>query len=293
MSVGLHILYGVMGSGKTNFAVNKLLRETTYKNAICNVPLSEDFKKYLEQKEIRLQIFDKLEPGKVIDCINSSTPSTMFIVDESQLELTSSNVARCKHFAKLMSQIRQDDQDVVLIAQTAKMLPSIIKDVATDCYKFENNNIKGLKKSSHVEQFLGGYDYKTKLIAEFTYTHTYGNYSTSNWETTEKPKVLYKPVYIKLGLIILAILLILSFVVYKVIRIKNKVIKTTGEKENVEFIQSNSEFKKQASSFEVPQTCVRSWHHQGRGVIVWVDSSGRSDIVGADAFFLIPKCPLP
>ena len=30
MSIGLHILYGVMGSGKTNFAVNELLDKTTY-----------------------------------------------------------------------------------------------------------------------------------------------------------------------------------------------------------------------------------------------------------------------
>ena len=61
-----------------------------------------------------------------------------------------------------MSQIRQDDQDVNLIAQTSKMLPSIIKDVATDCYKFENDNIKGFKKSSSVTSYKGGYDYSTR-----------------------------------------------------------------------------------------------------------------------------------
>ena len=59
MSIGLHILYGVMGSGKTNFAVNELLDKTTYKKVICNVPLSDEYKKQLEQKGIEFQIFDK------------------------------------------------------------------------------------------------------------------------------------------------------------------------------------------------------------------------------------------
>lgn len=146
MSVGLHILYGVMGSGKTNYAVNELLDKTTYKHVICNVPLCDDYKLKLEEKGVKVEIFEKMDPKSVIDRINSENPQCFFIVDESQLCLTSANVALCKLFAKKMSQIRQDDQDVNLIAQTSKMLPSIIKEVGTDCYKFQNNNIKGRQK---------------------------------------------------------------------------------------------------------------------------------------------------
>ena len=170
-----------MGSGKTNYAVNELLEKTTYKHVVCNVPLTEEYKKELTERGIILEIFDKLDPKSVIDKINSENPQTFFIIDEAQLTLTSANVAICKRFAKQMSQIRQDDQDVNLIAQTSKMLPSIIKEVATDCYKFENNNIKGFKKSSSVSLYKTGYDYSTRKISEFTYNHVYGKYSTSNW----------------------------------------------------------------------------------------------------------------
>ena len=51
MAIGLHILYGVMGSGKTNYAVNALLDKTTYKHVVCNVPLTEEYKKELEERE--------------------------------------------------------------------------------------------------------------------------------------------------------------------------------------------------------------------------------------------------
>ena len=39
LGVGLHILYGRMGGGKTNFSVNEILTSTTYKKCILNVPL--------------------------------------------------------------------------------------------------------------------------------------------------------------------------------------------------------------------------------------------------------------
>ena len=128
-----------------------------------------------------------------------------------------------QNFCKKMSQIRQDDQDVNLIAQTSKMLPSIIKDVATDCYKFVNNNVKGLKKSSAVAHFQTGYDYENRKTEEFTYSHVYGNYSTSNWETTEKPKNLYKKVYIKIALIFLALVIIVTFIVIKFFSFSDKI----------------------------------------------------------------------
>ena len=65
MAVGLHILYGVMGSGKTNYAVNELLEKTTYKKVICNVPLTQEYIDKLKEREIEVQIFDKTDPRSV------------------------------------------------------------------------------------------------------------------------------------------------------------------------------------------------------------------------------------
>lgn len=290
MAVGLHILYGVMGSGKTNYAVNELLYKSTYKHIICNVPLSEEFKKTFPD-DVFFDIKEKTDPKSVIDLINSENPSTFFIVDESQLVLTSANVTACKNFAKKMSQIRQDDQDVVLIAQTSKMLPSIIKDVATDSYKFENNNVKGLKKSSHCEVYKGGYDYKTRLTSEFTYTHVYGNYSTSNWETTEKPKNLYKPVYIKLALIFLLVFFLLGVIIYKLSNLKDKYIDNNGETANVILSEKTSSTKRSIPFSD--SVCVRSWHYRGLGIVEYVTNQGLSKMAVVDSFLVYPKCPLP
>ena len=62
IGVGLHIIYGRMGSGKTNYAVNELLKSTTYKHCVLNVPLFPEFKESLGEKDF-IQ-FGKLEPEK-------------------------------------------------------------------------------------------------------------------------------------------------------------------------------------------------------------------------------------
>ena len=228
MSIGLHILYGKMGSGKTNFAVNELLSKTTYKHVICNVPLSQEFIEKLKEKEINVEIIDKYKPAEVIQKINSNNPQTFFIVDESQLVLTAANAAFCKNFANKLTQIRQDDQDVNLIVQSSKMLHNMIKDVASDCYKFLNNNEKGLEKSSHVEKFRGGFDYQNKKTEEFTYNHVYGNYQTSNWETTEKPKNLYKKVYVKIAVIFVVLIILSIFLIIKISSFNKKTSNITA-----------------------------------------------------------------
>lgn len=294
MAIGLHVYYGVMGSGKTNYVVNEMLDKTTYKHVVCNVPLTDEYKKKLEEKGIKLEIFDKLDPRSVIDRINSENPQTFFIVDESQLCLTSANVALCKLFAKKMSQIRQDDQDVNLIAQTSKMLPSIIKEVATDCYKFVNNNVKGLKKSSHVETFQTGYDYTNRKTGEFTYSHVYGNYVTSNWEATEQPKNLFKRVYIKLGIIIFLLIIVVIFVISKFFSFNDKITNKGVQKENVKSIEKVDEkIISKTEQLKKDSLCVRSWQSDKRGIVYWIDKKGNYSMSAISHFVTIPKCPLP
>lgn len=299
MSVGLHILYGVMGAGKTNYAVNVLLRETKYKKVICNVPLSEDFKSSFDG--VTFDIKDKYKPLEVIDCINQDNPSTLFIVDESQLCLTSSNVAECKRFAKKMSQIRQDDQDVILIAQTSKMLPSIIKAVATDCYLFENQNIKGIKGQSRVKTFYGGCDFSTKLIETFTYKQVYGNYDTSNWESTETPKNLFKRTYVKIGAIVLCCVLLFAFVGVKFYSFLSRF----GSSNELEEVQNSNDLEEglTVSTFRVLQgdkvllpdstDCIRSFDLRPSGIVYSVTDKGKFYALSSAQFVSFPRCPLP
>lgn len=288
MSVGLHILYGKMGSGKTNYAVNELLSKTTYKHVICNVPLSDEFIKFLESKEIKVELVDKYKPAEVIAKINSNNPQTFFIVDESQLVLTSANAAFCKNFANKLTQIRQDDQDVNLIAQSSKMLHNMIKDVAVDSYKFLNNNEKGFKKSSHVEKFTGGFDYQNKKTEEFTYNHVYGNYQTSNWETTEKPKNLYKKVYIKILILLISVFIIGIFVYYKLTNAFQKNDEKSVISEQI--IKDNSLSIKQ--DFIKDTTCVRSFHVDKKGIIYYVTNEGKQKITTPINFAKLNRCPL-
>lgn len=208
LGVGLHILYGRMGGGKTNFAVNEILTSTTYKKCILNVPLFPEFEETLD---IEFEKFKKLEPEKVIRKIDDEHTDTIFIVDESQMVLLSANKLMVDSFVKKMSQIRQNNQCVIVIAQISKMLPASIKDLAESCFFFENNNVKGREKSSHVKHYRTGYDYSTRLIEEFTFIHKYGNYETSNTPTTEKPKNLYKRTYIKIFLVFAVALVLFIF----------------------------------------------------------------------------------
>ena len=73
---------------------------------------------------------------------------TLFLIDEAQMVLLSANKLLVDSFVKKkkMSQIRQNNQCVVVIAQISKMLPQSIKDLAESCFFFENNNVKGREK---------------------------------------------------------------------------------------------------------------------------------------------------
>lgn len=290
MSVGLHILYGVMGAGKTNYAVNKLLAETTYKHVICNVPLDQHFMDSFPGVEF--EIVDKYSPQDVISKISPENPSTLFIVDESQLVLTSLHSSACKSFAKKMSQIRQDDQDVILIAQTAKMLPAIIKEVATDCYKFENQNTKGVDKLSKVCKYIGGNDYTTKLIETSIFRQVYGNYETSNIETTEKPKNLYKGQYIKLGLCIAFVVAVVIVLFFLLGGLKDKYMGSSVVDSKDPALTSLSTFNDiQQNNVLDSIGCVRSFVQNGN-IFYTINDKGIKNALSVYDFVRAPRCPL-
>lgn len=286
LGVGLHIIYGRMGAGKSNFAVSEILRSSTYKNVVLNIPLFPEFRDTLEKNIVQ---YKKLEPEKVIRDINEEHQDTLFIVDEAQMVLLSANKLLVDSFVKKMSQIRQNNQCCVVIAQISKMLPQSIKDLAESCYFFENNNVKGLEKSSKVKHYRTGYDYTTRLIEEFTYVHQYGLYETSNTPTTEKPKNLYKRSYIKVACIFGAALLLFIFVGYKFFVFFHRF--GDGEESQEEQSSLVSSFAPSPSvSFD--SRCVRSWNHLKNGVVSVMFEDGQMEYKPISQFANLTKCSL-
>lgn len=284
LGVGLHILYGRMGGGKTNFAVNEILTSTTYKKCILNVPLFPEFEETLN---IEFEKFKKLEPEKVIRKIDDEHTDTIFIVDESQMVLLSANKLMVDSFVKKMSQIRQNNQCVIVIAQISKMLPSSIKDLAESCFFFENNNVKGREKSSHVKHYRTGYDYSTRLIEEFTFIHKYGNYETSNTPTTEKPKNLYKRTYIKIFLVFAAALALFIFAGVKFYSF-------FGRDSSPAPVDLESQMTTpQKVEISVQDTlCVRSWSLLEYGIVRVMFEDGQMDYLPIGEFSKTKKCSL-
>lgn len=292
LGVGLHILYGLMGAGKTNYAVSVILRNSTYKKWVLNVPLVPEFKDTLSGIEITE--FKKLEPEKVIRMIDENHQDTLFIVDEAQMCLMSANKLLVDSFCKKMSQIRQNNQCCVVIAQISKMLPKEIKDLAASCYYFENNNVRGIQKSSKVKHYRTGYDYSTRLIEEFVYSHVYGLYESTNTPTTEKPKNLYRRTYIKMACIFGFALLLFVFVGYKFYQFFSSFSGGSDEQEN-----SITEEKSIVSNF-VPSVlgggsgvlCVRSWQHEKNAVVRVIMNDGSISVFPVVRFSELSKCPL-
>lgn len=285
LGVGLHILYGRMGGGKTNYAVNVILANTTYKKCILNIPLTPEF---LETQTIEFETYKKLEPEKVIRQIDEFHQDTLFLIDEAQMVLLSANKLLVDSFVKKMSQIRQNNQCVVVIAQISKMLPQSIKDLAESCFFFENNNVKGREKSSKVKHYRTGYDYTTRLIEEFTYTHIYGNYETSNTPITEKPQNLYKRTYIKIALIFGVALVLFIFVGYSFYKFfhKDDTEQTNSFVENDLSVQTNYHI-------QVNDTlCVRSWVHKENGIVFVMFQDGQMEHLSIIEFSKRKKCSL-
>lgn len=290
IGVGLHIVYGRMGSGKTNYAVNELLMATTYKHIICNVPLAPEFKDTFNGTDF--VEYKKLEPEKVIRSIDESHQDTFFIVDEAQMVLLSANKLMVDSFCKKMSQIRQNNQCVVVIAQISKMLPDSIKQLAEDCFFFENNNVRGIQKSSKVKHYRTGYDYTTRLIEQFTYTHVYGNYESTNTPTTEKPKNLYKRTYIKLGFIFGVALILFIFGGYKIYSFIRGFTDKESEEQSSEFIPNIPNKLNDSRQIINDSLCVRSFVYLENNIVKVVYSSGELSYLPLNLFNESRKCHL-
>lgn len=289
LGVGLHIIYGRMGAGKTNYAIGEVLENTTYKKCVLNVPLNAE---YVQTKDIVFTQYKKLEPEKVIREIDEQHQDTLFIVDEAQMVLLAANSLLVNSFVKKMSQIRQNNQCVVVIAQISKMLPASIKDLAESCFFFENNNVKGLQKSSKVKHYRTGYDYTTRLIGEFTWHHVYGLYESTNTPTTEKPKNLYKRTYFRLFLIFGGALLLFVFVGYKFYSFfsgfDDEQINTNKFVSNEQTITNKVVSNKQTND----SLCVRSWVYQEHGIVFYMQNNGQMKYVSIPQFSMLSKCPL-
>lgn len=290
IGVGLHIIYGVMGSGKTNYAVNELLKSTTYKHCVLNVPLVQEFKESLPDKDF--VEYAKLEPEKVIRNIDEAHQDTFFIVDEAQMVLLSANKIMVDSFCKKMSQIRQNNQCVVVIAQTSRMLPKDIKKLALDCFWFENNNIRGRDKSSKVKHYKGGDDYTTRLIDEFTFTHVYGTYESTNTPTTEKPNNLYKRTYIKIGLIFGVALLLFLFGGYKIYSFICKFTDNENESNESSFVPSILNKVDNLEQISNDTLCVRSYIIYDNHLMKVVYNTGELSYLPLDIFNKVSKCHL-
>lgn len=289
LGVGLHIIYGRMGAGKTNYAVGEILPVTTYKKVVTNIPLYPEFQATMPDVEFTL--FKKLEPEKVIRMIDGEHQDTFFLVDEAQMVLMSANKLLVDSFVKKMSQIRQNNQCVVVIAQISKMLPNSIKDLAESCFFFENNNVKGVEKSSKGKRYRTGYDYSSRIIDEFTYIHKYGLYETSNTPTTEKPQNLYRRAHIKLFLIFGAAAALFIFAGYKFYKFFagfDEQTNTDNVVQNEQTITSNFVSNKQNND----SLCVRSWVHQEHGIVFYMQNDGQMKYVSIAQFITLPKCSL-
>lgn len=290
IGVGLHIIYGIMGSGKTNYAVNVLLKSTTYKHCVLNVPLAPEFKETFTG--VDFVEYKKLEPEKVIRSIDESHQDTFFIVDESQMVLMSANKLLVDSFCKKMSQIRQNNQCVIVIAQIAKMLPDSIKKLAQDCFFFENNNVRGVEKSSKVKHYKGGYDYTTRLIETFTYLHVYGNYESTNTPTTEKPKNLYKRTYIKLGLIFGVALILFIFGGYNIYSFIRGFTDKENKDESSDFVHIPTNNIKDLEQSISDTLCVRSYINYDNNLLKVAYNTGEISFLPLSVFNKTKKCHL-
>jgi hypothetical protein len=240
--------------------------------------------------DVEFTLFKKLEPEKVIRMIDAEHQDTFFLVDEAQMVLMSANKLLVDSFVKKMSQIRQNNQCVVVIAQISKMLPNSIKDLAESCFFFENNNVKGVEKSSKVRRYRTGYDYSSRIIDEFTYIHKYGLYETTNTPTTEKPQNLYRRAHIKLFLIFGAAASLFIFAGYKFY----KFFAGFDDEQTNEFISDEQTIINKVVSNEQNNNslCVRSWVHQEHGIVFYMQNDGQMKYSSIAQFVTLPKCPL-
>lgn len=188
--IGLYAVYGTMGAGKTNFVVNNLLKDTKYQRVISNIPFTEEYTALTPQ--IEFITYDKYDVLSVVSAVNPSNSNSFIIIDECQLVLQNKQSKVTKDFINACTRIRQDNQVVILITQSSEFLPSGLLDIIYQSFKLtsQKQKAKSLEKISILETFQGGIDYNTKLIDKSIFKLVYGNYETSNFDATEKPKIL-------------------------------------------------------------------------------------------------------
>jgi hypothetical protein len=294
--IGLYAVYGTMGAGKTNFVVNNLLKDTKYQKVISNVKFTDEFINSLPN--IEFITYDKYDVLSVIASVNPNNPNSFIIVDECQLVLQNKQSKITKDFMNACTRIRQDNQVVILITQSSEFLPSGLLDIIYQSFKLtsQKQKAKSLEKISILETFQGGIDYQTKLIDKTIYKMVYGNYETSNFDATEKPKILLGKQ--KIIIIVCSIIFILAviFVIKKVFQAKDffmhrKNVNKEKVEENITLKTNNQVIENlEQTTPQTQEICVRTYHTQG-AIIYAIDSLGYQKIYSLNDFLSVRKCP--
>lgn len=292
LGVGLYIVYGKMGAGKTNYTVNHLLKNTQYKKVIANIKFSEDFKNNQQYEIIQ---YDKYDVKSVVSSVNPENSNSFIIIDEAQLVLNTKGSAVVKSFANACTRIRQDNQVVVLITQSSEFLPDGIRDLVNQCFKItsQKQKSKALEKISIVEIFQGGTDYQTKKIETTTFKLVYGNYEDCNEQPTEQPKVILGKTKIFLIILIVVFAICLFKIFSGFIGSKNFFLKRQFKKENTEehiILPTSTQTQTQIQLEN--NICIRSYFYDKENKIVqYIDSLGHQNIISFVSFVSMRKCP--
>lgn len=293
--IGLYAVYGTMGAGKTNFVVNNLLKDTKYQKVISNIPFTEEYKALTPQ--IEFITFDKYDVLSVVAAVNPTNSNSFIIIDECQLVLQNKTSKVTKDFINACTRIRQDNQVVILITQSSEFLPSGLLDIIYQSFKLtsQKQKAKSLEKISILETYQGGIDYNTKLIDKSIFKLVYGNYETSNFEATEKPKILLGKQKIIIIVCSIIFILVAIFVIKKIILAKDffmyrKDVKTEKIETNLT-LQTNEQIVQDIKEpLHTNELCIRTHHTKG-SIVYAIDSLGYQKIYTLNDFLSVRKCP--
>lgn len=292
--IGLYAVYGTMGAGKTNFVVNNLLKDTKYQKVISNIPFTEEYKALTPQ--IEFITFDKYDVISVVAAVNPTNSNSFIIIDECQLVLQNKTSKVTKDFINACTRIRQDNQVVILITQSSEFLPSGLLDIIYQSFKLtsQKQKAKSLEKISILETYQGGIDYNTKLIDKSIFKLVYGNYETSNFDATEKPKILLGKQKIIIITCAIILLFLIIFIGKKVNNAKNFYMynEKSGKKtEEIQTLQTNRQIVQDIKEpIQTNDLCIRTHHTKG-SIVYAIDSLGYQKVYSLNDFLSIRKCP--
>lgn len=291
-----------MGAGKTNYAVNELFKDTKYKRLICNIPLTEDFKK--QYPDVEFIIYDKYDVESVVKAVNPENSNSFIIIDEAQLVLQFKTKAICKAFNNACTRIRQDNQIVILITQTSDFLDEGLRKIIYQSFKLESQKqkSKSLEKVSFVKIYNGGTDYETKKIETKLFKHVYGNYESENFEPTEKPKVVMNKTKTIIILCFIVFIISAFITVKSCVSAKTQLMdrsklgkKKEPKKEVITEVlpaQQQQNLQEIQNILSVDTICIRSYLLKENGVIYAIDSLGYQKIYTLSSFPSVRKCPI-